>query len=126
MRSSAIFKLALIGLAGFAMQNAKAGSAVAVGSNGHLVYSYGGIRSAPEARQRAIAICLRQGGLEPKILASTDVVGYGAIAVGRKGNLWIYGVSLGRPAAIDAENRAMEQCRRFGGVDPKIKWGFRG
>jgi hypothetical protein len=114
MRTSAIFKMALIGLVSSAMQNANAGSAVAVGSNGHLVYSYGSSRSAREARQRAGAICLRQGGLEPKILASTDVVGHGAIAVGRKGNLWIYGVSLGRPSAVDAENRAMEPAGGLG------------
>jgi hypothetical protein len=126
IKRATLFRLALLSFIAVTLHNAAAGSAVALGTNGHLVYSYGRTRSEQVARQRALDICRRNGGLDPKILASTDVVGEGTIAVGRKGNLWIYGVSLGRPSALDAENRAMEQCRRRGGIDPKIKWGFRG
>lgn len=121
-------KRALVGLilASLLVQNAKAGSAVAIGSNGHLVYSYGLPRSV--AARHAINVCIHRGGVNVRLLASTDMVGEGAIAVARQGNGngWLIGVSLGRPTAVDAQARAIEQCRKAGGTGPKVKWGFRG
>jgi hypothetical protein len=102
----------------------KAGSAVAWNGHGHLVYSAG--YPMKIARERALEICLRRWGGTPRLLASTDVVGEGAIAVGRRGSEWIIGISLGRPSPLDAENRAKAACLKAGGVNPKIRWGFKG
>jgi hypothetical protein len=123
MKSSALLALVLVGLL---LQRANAGSAVAIGSNGHLVYSAG--RAEAEARRRAVDICRGHGGVNVRLLASTDVVGEGAIAVAHrgKGDGWLIGISLGRRSAVDAQARAIEQCRKAGGIDPKVKWGFRG
>jgi hypothetical protein len=121
-------RYALLGLvlAGLFVQEANAGSAVAIGNNGRLGTAAGW--PIKEAKQRALKLCIRNGGVDPKILAATDVVGEGAIAVARqgRGDGWLVGISLGRPTAVDAQARAIEQCRRAGGTDPKVKWGFRG
>lgn len=120
---------ALVGLvlAGLLLPNANAGSAVAVGHSNHhtlIVKSYGLPQKVAE--RHVIEICHRLGGVDARLLASTDVIGEGAIAVARRGNGSVIGISLGRPTAVDAQARAIEQCRRAGGTDPKVKWGFRG
>jgi hypothetical protein len=109
------------------LQNVYAGSAVAVANNGQrtiIVKSYG----LPQriAEQHVIDICHREGGANAKLLASSDVVGYGAIAVAREGNGWVVGVSLGRRSATESDIRAVKACLKAGGTNPKVKWGFRG
>ena len=123
MRRYAILGLALACLF---VQKANAGSAVAIGTNGRLGTAAGW--PLKEAKRRAVKICIRNGGVDPRILASTDMVGEGAIAVARQGNGngWLIGISLGRSTAVDAQARAIEQCRKAGGTNPKVKWGFRG
>ena len=121
MKRSALLGLVLASLL---FQEANAGSAVAMGSNGYLVYSYGLPRSV--AVRHAISICIRRGGLNVRLLASTDLVGEGAVAIAHMGNRSIFGVSLGRRSATEAQARAIEQCRKAGGIDPVVKWGFRG
>ena len=113
-------------LAGLFLQKTNAGSAVAIGSNGRLGTAAGW--PIKEAKRRALKMCVRNGGVAPKILAATDVVGEGAIAVASrgKGSGWLIAVSLGRRSAVDAQARAIEQCRKAGGIDPKVRWGFRG
>jgi hypothetical protein len=86
------------------IQHANAGSAVAVGRNLHLVYSFGWPKQVAE--QRALAICRRQGGLDPRIVDSTDAVGYGAAAISYQGNHWILGVATGHPTWLEAEHGA--------------------
>jgi hypothetical protein len=123
MRRRAILGLAVACLF---VRWANAGSAVAIGSNGRLGTAAGW--PVEEAKQRALKICTRNGGLNPRILASTDAVGDGAIAVARQehGKGWLISVSLGRRTAVEAQTRAIEQCRKAGGSDPKVRWGFRG
>jgi hypothetical protein len=106
------------------IQCTRAGSAVAWDGRGHLVHSAG--YPLAIAKERALRICRLRYGANPHLLASTDVVGDGAIAVARRGRYWVIGISLGRPSPADAENRAVMKCLKAGGIDPKVRWGFRG
>jgi hypothetical protein len=124
MKSSAIFLL--VGMAVLAAQNSRAGSAVAWDGHGHLVSSVG--YSVNIAKERALEIAHRRYGNNVRLLASSDVVGYGAIAVARNGtgSGSIIGVTLGRASALEAENRSIEKCVKAGGTNPKIVRTFRG
>jgi hypothetical protein len=97
---------------------------VAWDGHGHLVHSAG--YPVEVAKERALRICRLRYGVPPRLLASTDVVGNGAIAVARRQSGWVIGISLGRPSPADAENRAIEKCLKAGGVNPKVRWGFKG
>jgi hypothetical protein len=117
----------LFGLICFAcvfVQDASAGSAVAWDGRGHFVHSTGYPLNI--AKERALRMCRIRYGERARLLASTDVFGDGAIAVARRGKDWVIGVSLGRPSAVDAENRAIEKCLKAGGINPKVRWGFKG
>ena len=63
-----------------------------------------------------------------RIVAATDIAGYGAIAVALhpNGRGSILGVALGKRSATEADNLAIEQCLKAGGTHPKIIEGFRG
>ena len=128
LRIAAMKKKILCGLllAGLLVQCVRGGSAVAVGSHGPLVYSAGWPEA--KARERAVHICQLHGGVNVRVLASTDLVGECAIAVARKGRGKgrLIGIALGHRSATEAQARAIEQCRKAGGIDPVVKWGFRG
>src|SRR3984957_11090632 len=106
------------------MQATSAGSAVAWDHHGHMYYTYG--EPPKKAEEHVLDLCRRKGGLDAKLIGSTDVVGYGAIAVARRGSGSVIGISLGRPSPADAESRAIEKCLKAGGIDPKVRWGFKG
>jgi hypothetical protein len=108
MKRSAVFWLALLGMAAIANQSVQAGSAVATDGQGHLVYCYGYPKEI--ATQRALELAHSRYGPDVRLIAASDVPGYGAIAVGRKGSGTVNGISLGRPSPLDAENRAVELC----------------
>ena len=114
----------LLGMAVLAVQNAKAGSAVAWDGHGHLAYSYGRSREVEE--QRVLELGRPLYGPSLRIFASSDVPGYGAIATARIGTRWVYGVVLGRPTKAEAEQMAIQRCLKAGGSNPKIKSEFRG
>ena len=79
------------------------------------------------AKQRALEIARSKYGPNVRILAATDVYGYGAIAVARHPNgNWLVGVALGHPSSLDAKQRAIDYCVKAGGIDPKIRWEFKG
>jgi hypothetical protein len=120
---STILRL-VVGLSAILIQNAGAGSAVAWDGLGHLVYSYG--RPVKEAEQRALAICRHRYGGNVRLIASSDVVGDGAIAIARRGNSSVVGVALGHRSPLEAEILALRQCLKAGGTDPKVRWGFKG
>lgn len=124
MNGSAVWGSVLLGLVGALIQNANAASAVASDGRGHMatVVAY----SLRQAKDLALDRCRRRYGPSVRIFAASDVVGYGAIAVGRFGTHSVIGVSLGRPSAADAENRARARCLRAGGINPKVKWGWYG
>jgi hypothetical protein len=106
------------------IQCASADSAVAWDGHGHLGASAG--YPLREAKKRALERCRRNGAVNPRILAATDSIGDGAIAVARRGSSSVIGVSLGRPSSADAENRAIEKCLKAGGINPKVICGFKG
>jgi hypothetical protein len=124
MKRRTVTFLASLGLVFLSIQSARAGSAVAWDGHGHLGASAG--YPLKEAKQRALERCRRNGGINPRIVGATDTIGDGAIAIARRGSGTVIGISLGRPSPADAENRAIEKCLKAGGVNPKVRWGFKG
>lgn len=125
MKRSTLFRLVLLGLMALASHNAYAGSAVAMEPrHGNLATAYGGPMQREE--QRALAQARRLYGANVRIVASTDISGYGAIAVARFGKRAIIGVALGKRSANEADTIAIEQCLKAGGTHPEVKWAFRG
>jgi hypothetical protein len=126
MKKTTLFRLALIALVGMAIQNASAGSAVAWGLHGHVVYSFGHPKEM--AKQLALDHAHRRGWMNVKIVAATDTTGYGAIAVALhpNGHGSLLAVALGKRSAREADNIAIEQCLKAGGTDPKILRAFKG
>ncbi len=127
MKRRLLFQIMVVSLYFATTRYAHAGSAVAIADKGPrtiVVKSYGLPKKIAE--QHVIEICRREGGANAKLLASSDVIGYGAIAVARHGPGWIVGVSLGRRSATESEDRAIKACVKAGGRNPRIKWGFRG
>jgi hypothetical protein len=108
-----------------AADNVDAAAAVAISKHHQLATSYGG--SLKQVSQRALAEARRRYGPDVRLLAATDMTGYGAIAVARhpNGNL-VIGVALGRRSATEADTLAIEQCLKGGGIKPQVKWGFWG
>ena len=125
MKRSALFRLALLSMVIAAIQNANAGSAVAWAPHGHLVYSKGQPTKAV-AIQHALETAHSHGWTDARIIAASDVTGYGAIAVARKGRVLVIGAALGRPSLADAEKRAIEVCLKGGGTDPQIRSRWKG
>jgi hypothetical protein len=108
-----------------AAENAKAGAAVAIGPHNQFAVSYGG--PIKQVKERALAQARRRYGQNVRILAATDVTGYGSMAVARVANgNWIMSVSLGNRSASEADTHAIQQCRKAGGIKPQVKWGFWG
>ena len=126
MKRSTRFQLALFGLMGLAIGNVCAGSAVAWGPHGHVVYSFG--HPVEMAKRRALGMARLNGWNNVRIIAASDVAGYGAIAVARHPNGVgsLIGVSLGNSSATEAERLAIEHCIEAGGTNPKITSTFRG
>jgi hypothetical protein len=116
----------LIGLANIATEVSKAGSAVALAPNNHLATSYGG--SVEMAKERVLDVAHRRYGATARIIASSDVTGYGAIAIALlpNGRGTTIGVALGRRSATEADALAIGQCIKAGGTNPRVRWGFRG
>jgi hypothetical protein len=108
------------------LATAISGSAVAVGRNRdlHFYYSY----NLPEevAKRQAVGMCRKKGGVDPVIMQSTDIVGFGAAAVWYHGKDWILGVALGCRSPEEAQKRAILDCKKRGGIAPEVRWGWRG
>ena len=125
MRNRTLFSLALLGFSVLASRKVDAGAAVALAPHNQLATAYGGPIEREE--QRALAEAHRRYGPNARILAATNVTGYGAIAVARhpNGNL-VIGVSLGKRSATEADALAIDHCLKAGGVHPVVKLVFRG
>jgi hypothetical protein len=126
MKHSVIFRCALVGLTCFGVQHVKAGSAVALADPGHIISEYG----HPEAASidSALAFARQRYGMHVRIIASSDVTGYGAIAVALhpNGHGTLIGVALGQPSATQADALAVAKCVKAGGTHARVRWGFRG
>jgi hypothetical protein len=83
--------------------------------------------------QRALRMCRHYGGINPKIVLSTDKSGYFAQAVSRvrteKGikeyDLVIWGWSGPLPSPEAATQEAIANCKKRGGTDPRISAQWR-
>ena len=125
MKKKTVFRLLLLGFLALALQSTNAGSAVALAPHNQMVTSYGHPKEI--AKQRALEEARPKYGNNVRILAASDVTGYGAIAVARVANgNWLIGVSLGKRSATEAETLAISYCRKAGGINPQIKSAFRG
>jgi hypothetical protein len=78
--------------------------------------------------QRALTEIRAKYGRQGRIVAATDVIGYGAIAVAWQpsGHGSIVGISLGKRSATEANTLTIEKCLRAGGVNPQVKVGVEG
>jgi len=124
MRRSTIFRIALLSFAVLSVKGVEAGSAVAIGPHNQTAASYGYPKEI--AKQRALELARHRYGPNVRLLAASDVTGYGAIAVARHGIGWVTGVALGKRSAREAEFLAKDACVRAGGTDPKVRWEFKG
>ena len=127
MEKTSRFLLALVGLGVMALQNVNAGSVVVADGYGNLSTAYGG--PVDREKQRALDTAHRRYGFGHfRILASSDVTGYGAIAVALhpNGHDSLIGIALGRRSATEADTLALQQCVKAGGTHAKVRWAFRG
>jgi Domain of unknown function (DUF4189) len=124
MKRRVLSRLGLLCVASLVVQRVNAGSAVAIAPHNRLVYSWG--HPEEEARREALELCRRRYGADARILASSDVTGYCAIAVARLGVGWVIGVALGHRSATESEYLAKKQCLKAGGTNPVVTWGWYG
>ena len=114
----------LVIIAMLAVQNAKAGSAVAMGDKApYLVSSYGYLKRIAE--RRALEKCKANGG-NCRIIASTERLGYGAVAAGKRAaGGSILGVAIAKRSREEAASLALDNCYAAGGINPKVIMEFR-
>jgi hypothetical protein len=125
MKRSALVRLVFVCLVVTAIRNAGAGSAVATDGHGHTVHSFGHAKTV--AIQRALETARLYGWTDARIVAATDITGYGAIAVCSRGkNRSALGVALGKASRAEAEKRAIEVCLKGGGTHPVVRWEWHG
>jgi hypothetical protein len=120
--------LVFLGLTFLAAGRTEAGSAVASGPFGEHVIGTGKNYSKQAAIKKALVLWHRQWTGTPKILASTDVYGEGAVAAWNDGKAWAIGASVGKTTAAEAKVEAMKYCldRCPKGAKPTILRQFRG
>jgi hypothetical protein len=80
-------------------------------------------RSAVE--KRALEGVQLEGGIDPKIVLSTDKPGYFAVAISEGQNSRIIGWSGPLPSSEAAKKEAIANCKKRGGTDPRIKEAWR-
>jgi hypothetical protein len=97
----------------------KASSAVAIASNGVWAFAVDRGISEKEAISKALASCLKKGGTDAKIVASSSSTGCSSIAISGKGKDAIFGWALARQSSWLAQSAAMKDCQRKGGTQPK-------
>jgi hypothetical protein len=126
MRTQFVLVLIVFGLSAFFTQKLSAAQALAVASNGKWDMEYDPYGNVNVVAAKAIATCKAKGGTDPKIVWSigSNVRGadtrmaYGAIAISDNGTGNIVGWSFNNP--YHNGKRAIEDCRRKGGQNPKI------
>ena len=126
MKKTTLFQFVLLGLVVAALQNAPAGSVVATDSHGHNIYVCG--HSEAVCKQLALDEARRRGWANEKIIAGSDIAGYGAIATARHPNGYgsMIGVALGMRSAAESYKVATKACVQAGGTNVQVKWSFRG
>ena len=119
MKRNAFLVLAILTAAGLSAGRAEAASAVAVDDRGYLMTSQG--QPTKEiAIYNALTSARQRYGPSVRILASSAVSGYCAIAVASKGTGSVTGIALGRRSQAEADSLAIGQCIKGRGADPKV------
>jgi hypothetical protein len=126
MKRNVLLRLALVAMTVGAMHTAQAGSAVAWDGGRNLTSSYG--HPAEIAKQRALEMARAKDWVNVRIVAASDINGYGAIAVAlhSNGRGSLIGISLGNRSAAEANTLAIEQCLKTGGTNATVKSKFIG
>jgi hypothetical protein len=128
MTRLALLRLVFLVSTVLAAGRTEAGSAVASGPFGAHVIVAGKNYSKEAATKKALALWHRQWTGTPKILASTDVFGEGAVAAWNNGKAWAIGASVGKRSAAEAKAEAIRYCleRCPKGAKPVILREFQG
>jgi hypothetical protein len=120
---------------GFSISTARAYSAIAVSAastyGAHIeVFGYSHFPAQPQnvVEKRALENCTLAGGTDPKIVASTSKSGYSAVVASKNGKERILGWAVAMSSKDAAEKKAIEECRKRGGTDPRVRasWVDRG
>ena len=72
------------------------------------------------AINHALTSARQRYGPSVRILASSAVSGYCAIAVAWKGTGSVTGIALGRRSQAEADRLAIGECLKAAGFDPKV------
>ena len=79
------------------------------------------VSTQPAVEKRSLEGNSMEGGIDPKIVLSTGKPGYFAVAVSTEQQARIVGWSGPLPNPEAATKEAIANCRKRGGVDPRIK-----
>lgn len=83
---------------------------------GAFGYAYG--YDYNTAYDKGYEACIEFGGADPELILSTEVKGYGAIAIGEdEDGDRVIGASAGYKTLEEAEKQAEEECKKSGGLD---------
>jgi hypothetical protein len=126
MRTQFVLALIVFALSAFFTQKLSAAQVLVVSSNGKWDMEYEDYGNVNALAAKALAACKAKGGTDPKIVWSvvSNVRGantrmaYGAIAISDNGTGNIVGWSFNNP--YHNGKRAIEDCRRKGGQNPKV------
>jgi hypothetical protein len=129
-----LYTLGLLAVASLPVCQARAASAVALGTNGYWATCHFGNQPLAFVEKRAIENCRLAGGINPRVIAASATPGYAAVAYARgrttaTGNAtgargtgeWAIGCAFGAPTQNTANRQAIENCRRHGGAKPEIR-----
>ncbi len=74
------------------------------------------------ARECAYNNCIKSGGSQPTVVATTEKKGFGSICIGEDylGNI-VIGVAMGYDTQDDADAEAKRQCEDQGGYKMRIR-----
>jgi hypothetical protein len=106
------------------VRNASSQSAVYWDNSNGAVGIAWGLSSQEEAEDSAYSQCLQNGGLNPRLLASTEDKGFGAVAIGadEDGNP-VIAVAIGEDSEEFANQQARYECEYKGATKVSIEIG---